>query len=382
MTLLRNTLTVLARLAPAVLLAATVGLLMACSAPAPTALPLSTPVPSPTLAPAPASTSVAVDTPAPQPMPMVTPPATPTASAPATMTETKQIVWTASAGVVALVDVPENWEENGKLTAAYARREDVDALFLRAAGDLPAMSVYRVARMDDAQIETNVSKFLEPSDEQKNAHTRDGEIGGVAVVVMTSTSLSEEYGNERVVRAFAHLEDGHTWMVVCYAAEFDADGHADCDAALASVRIAPESFVRSLAAATPTAVARAARAQLATRYTQAGRELDGERSPNLAWADGSNWRDGVSDQLPALPLALDVDVGVGMTCAQWEALEMAVFPEGEDYDQSNWWGRPNSGEIKELWKENLARTIWGDSETSVYRMVGVFFRDSCGERMH
>ena len=302
----------------------------------------------------------------------------------ATASETKRIIWTISDGLVALVDVPEDWEEDAELNAAYAGRKDVDALFLwvpPSADDPPAMSIYRIAKMDDAQIEARVADFLAPSDERKDAHTRDGEVGGGAAVIMTSVAISEEYGNERVARAYVQMEGDHTWMIICYASELDINQHADCDAALASVRIAPASFVRALTTPTPTATELATAADLAARYTTAGERLYEERTPDVAWEDGSNWQDGVSHQLPELPLAMDTDITEGMTCAQWEALEIAVFPEGEDYDRTDWWTHPDSDEIGTRWKENLARTIWGDSEASINQMVWENFMDSCGSQM-
>ena len=302
----------------------------------------------------------------------------------ATAPETKQIIWTISDGLVALMDVPEDWEEDAELNAAYADRKDVDALFLwvpPSAYDPPAMSIYRVDRMDDAQIEAQVAEFLAPSDERKDAHTRDGEVGGGAAVIVTSVAISEEYGNERVARAYVQMEGDHTWMIVCYASELDINQHADCDAALASVRIATASFVRALTTPTPTATELATAADLAAKYTAAGERLYEERTPGVAWEDGSNWQDGISHQLPELPLAMNMNITEGMTCAQWEALNMAVFPEGEDYDRGNWWAHTDADEIGERWKENLARTIWGDSEASINQMVWENFMDSCGSRM-
>ena len=78
---------------------------------------------------------------------------------------------------------------------------------------------------------------------------------------------------------------------------------------------------------------------------------------------------------------MNMNITEGMTCAQWEALNMAVFPEGEDYDRGNWWAHTDADEIGERWKENLARTIWGDSEASINQMVWENFMDSCGSRM-
>ena len=380
-----------------------VGFTLACTsdeAPqttAPIAVSTPEPTPVPTLAQAPTPKPSATPTPTPTlttPTPTPTPTSTPTSTSTPTLTvpvteaeaqETRQVVWAVSDDVIALVDVPENWDEDPELMAAYAGREDVDALFLRAstADGLPAMSIYRLARvMDDAEIETRVSEFMEPSDERKGQRTSEGEIGGVAVVIMSSVSISEPYGNERVARVFAPLENDHTWMIVCYAVEFDTQQHTDCGAALRSVRIAPESFVRNLTTPTPTVAEAAAKAELARKYTEAGEGLDEARSPDLTWSDGSNWRDGVSHQLPDLPLSLRVGVQEGMTCAQWEALEIAVFPEGESYNRSNWWGHPDSDEIRTLWREELARAVYGGDYGAMAReFIGAVFTDHCGSRM-
>ena len=347
--------------------------------PPPTAPVVERPVASPTAMPASTATLLPTST---RPQPSPTPTLAPTPEAEAQ--ETNQVVWTVSDDLVAFVDVHRDWEEDAELMATYANREDLDALFLRSVADsgLPAMLIYRLPRLDDAKIEANVSEFLEPSDERKGQHTLDGEIGGVAVVVMASVSVSERCGNERVVRAFAQLEGDYTWMVACYALEFDTGQHADCDAALTSVRIAPESSARSLSTVTPVAIERTAKSELAAKYTEAREWLDEARSPDLTWSDGSNWRDGVSDRLPELPLAPGVEVTEGMTCAQWEALEIAVFPEGEGYGLSDWWQHPDSDEISERWKENLARAVYGnDQGAAAIRFIGAEFTVHCGERM-
>ena len=222
----------------------------ACSAQTPTAPPPPTLTPElqataePRATSAPAIPSTETPVPAQTPEPSAT-------SAPATSVttpvvlaasagshETELFVWTTSDGIVALVDVPEGWEEDTERIAAYAGREDLDVLFLWAPATegLPTMSIYRVAKLDDDQIDTRVSKFLEPSDKSRDQHTLDGEIGGVAVVVMNSVFISEQHGNEKLVTAYAQLEDDHTWFIGCYAAEFDTGQHADCNSALRSVQ--------------------------------------------------------------------------------------------------------------------------------------------------
>ena len=142
--------------------------------------------------------------------------------------------------------------------------------------------------------------------------------------------------------------------------EFDTGQHADCDAAVNSVRIAPPSFVRNLTTPTPTAAERAAMVELSVRYLEAGERLAGERSPDVAWSDGSNWHDGISHQLPELPLPLRVAVEDGLTCAQWEALNIAVFPESNDYDLGNWRQHPESDQISALLEREPGPCgLWG-----------------------
>ena len=260
----------------------------ACSTPSPTQMATSTPVPS--LMPSPTSNLELTPDPSPKPsvapMPIATktppssapagaptqtltlgPPATPSPAstlpaAEIAVQETKQITWAISDDLVALMDTPEGWGEDADLMTVYAGRKDVDALFLHAdtdtASGLPAMSIYRLSKWDEARVETQVSEFLEPSNERKDQHVREGTIGGAAATILTSVSVSQKYGNERVVRAYVQLEDHHTWMIACYAAELDTGQHAECDAAVSSVRIAPPSFVRDLTTPTPTAAERAA----------------------------------------------------------------------------------------------------------------------------
>ena len=284
--------------------------------------------------------------------------------------ETKQVTWTVpEGGVTVLVDVPGDWEEDAAEAAAYAAGGE-DVLFLHNPGDagLPAMAVLRIPRMSDAQIRAQISELLKPSEGWKGSREVDGDVGGVATSFVVSVSIAEGYEDERVTSAYAQLEDGHTWMLICRALESDAGQHADCDAALRSVRVAPEPA--------------AAEGALAAAYTEAGERLGRERSPALTWADGSNWNDGVSDQVPDLPLSLDTRIQDGMTCAQWEALEVAAFPEGEGYDRSSWWQHPDSDEIATEWEQNLAVAVWGQgNEAMARKFIGSPFADHCGERM-
>ena len=64
----------------------------------------------------------------------------------------------------------------------------------------------------------------------------------------------------------------------------------------------------------------------ARQYRDAGAALDKQRDVTVTWADGSNWRDGISHHPPELPLGPEAHILSNMTCTQWEALNMAVFP--------------------------------------------------------
>ena len=122
--------------------------------------------------------------------------------------------------------------------------------------------------------------------------------------------------------------------------------------------------------------------ELTAKYLEAGERLSKERSPDVAWSDGSNWHDGISHQLPGLPLPLGVAPQEGLTCAQWETLWIAVFPEGDGYDRSSWRQHPDSDQISTLWTENLARVVYGDDYGAMAReFIGPVFTDHCGSRM-
>ena len=120
---------------------------------------------------------------------------------------------------------------------------------------------------------------------------------------------------------------------------------------------------------------------LSDRYSQVGEHLDSRRSPGSVWADGSNWVDGVSHRMPTLPIAPSDRILDGMTCAQWEALNIAVFPHAPGYDTLNWYQRADADEIADKWNQNLADAIWGPHPNSLVRLERESFADSCGQRM-
>ncbi len=125
---------------------------------------------------------------------------------------------------------------------------------------------------------------------------------------------------------------------------------------------------------------------LAGRYQAAGQELHHERSVHnrgvvVRWADGSHWEDGVSHELPDLPLDTTQKQREGMTCIQAEALEAATFPN-DMADRSNWQVQPNAAEIAEEWERRHSEILWGpDDELAVERLRQDPFTDWCGQMM-
>ena len=117
---------------------------------------------------------------------------------------------------------------------------------------------------------------------------------------------------------------------------------------------------------------------LTQQYQNAGTALDSQRDGTTTWADGSHWRDGSSHQLPDLPLEPEARILSMMTCAQWEALNMAVFPQGEGYSEFNWHEHPNADVIGQKWKENLAEAVWGRNSQALTWLERESFPNECG----
>ena len=132
----------------------------------------------------------------------------------------------------------------------------------------------------------------------------------------------------------------------------------------------------------PTQMPSIPESELAQKYRLAGEGLASRRFPNRSWGDRSNWSDGVSHSLPALPLEPDTRIwSGGMTCAQWEALDIAVFPEGEDI--MRWHLEPHADAIEEWWEANLAMVVWGEEEhpQAIAWAKRENFTTSCGSLM-
>ena len=119
--------------------------------------------------------------------------------------------------------------------------------------------------------------------------------------------------------------------------------------------------------------------ELVSEYTSAGAEMAARRDPDKTWEDGSNWHDGQSQEPPAVPLAPGSRILDGMTCAQWEALEMASFPEG--YTLRNWDLNPDADKIADLWRANMADVVWGAAPEADEWLERENFMDSCGRKI-
>lgn len=120
-------------------------------------------------------------------------------------------------------------------------------------------------------------------------------------------------------------------------------------------------------------------ADLAEKYRLAGEKLDADRPPSVKWTDQSNWHDGISHLLPKLPLEPAAPIRTSMTCAQSEALQMAVFPDGED--AMTWHLEPNAEDIAKQWGLNLATTIWGEHPQAMEWYERETFQETCGAMM-
>lgn len=121
---------------------------------------------------------------------------------------------------------------------------------------------------------------------------------------------------------------------------------------------------------------------LSARYQLAGEWLSADRSGELSWKDGSNWRDGESHMMPDVPLPEGGRVVEHMTCSQWEVLDMASFPQGESL--LDWHTSANADSIDKQWQTNLATNLWGTEPTDATKWLWMrredYVRD-CGMGM-
>ena len=77
-------------------------------------------------------------------------------------------------------------------------------------------------------------------------------------------------------------------------------------------------------------------------YIQEGERLNAARGPELVWADGSNWVDGVSHQFPPIPILDGTPLKYYLTCAQRETLKLATG--ANNYATLVWGNHPNAPE--------------------------------------
>ena len=146
----------------------------------------------------------------------------------------------------------------------------------------------------------------------------------------------------------------------------------------------PEPGIGTFAAGTELRLGRALPGSaivgsLKAKYRQWGIWINYGRDPDLRWADGSNWVDGVSHDIPTLPLRAARYEKDDMTCAQGEVLLVTAFPQGEDIE--TWHTAPHRAEILQQWERNYARLIWGPKPQALEWSKRMKFQDWCGRKM-
>ncbi len=121
---------------------------------------------------------------------------------------------------------------------------------------------------------------------------------------------------------------------------------------------------------------------LEERYRLEGEALHQERAGmNLRWRDGSHWEDGVSHELPNLPLEPKARISDNMTCIQAEALEAATFPYNMT-KRDGWHLQSNAAQIASEWERRHADVVWGrDDPRRITWIREEEFKDWCGSRM-
>ena len=123
---------------------------------------------------------------------------------------------------------------------------------------------------------------------------------------------------------------------------------------------------------------------LAERYHCAGDSLAAEREQEIVWKDDSNWSDGRSASMPNLPLPPGTPILQGMTCTQWEALNMASFPYDAfqyAYSPYNWHLSEQVDQIADAWTSGTAESIWGSDPQRDNLLENSSFMELCGALM-
>lgn len=188
-----------------------------------------------------------------------------------------------------------------------------------------------------------------------------------------------------------HYAAGNDCWLIASMRGGDYDQFDGCyprdDAGREAVRLlATDADFKATRSPTATAAPTPDLSTLAGRYQAAGQKLHRERSVYnqgviVRWADGSHWEDGISHELPNLPLDANQKQRDGMTCIQAEALESATFPD-DLANRANWHTQPNSTEIMVEWYQRHAKALWGsDDGQTVRRLRQDPFADWCGDRM-
>ena len=131
---------------------------------------------------------------------------------------------------------------------------------------------------------------------------------------------------------------------------------------------------------TPTPAPTPIPTTLEGRYKARGQELHEARPSDVRWADGRHREDGVSHELPHLPLDAEALISESMTCIQAEALESATFPQALA-NQNTWHLQPNAASIASEWERRHAKALWGPDPRAVTWLKREQFTDWCGERM-
>ena len=185
-------------------------------------------------------------------------------------------------------------------------------------------------------------------------------------------------GAESEVMGFIIHDGGDCWVLVgqnvpdqsCRSRK-EIGRHA-VEVLVVNVQNAPEP--------TPTPKLTLIATTLEGRYKARGQELHEVRTADVRWADGSHWADGVSHELPNLPLAEGVLISHSMTCIQAEALESAAFPH-DLANQNTWHLQSNAASIASEWERRHAKVLWGSDPRAVTWLGREQFTDWCGNRM-
>ena len=182
-------------------------------------------------------------------------------------------------------------------------------------------------------------------------------------------------GAESEIVGFIVHEGGDCWVLI-------GQGVPDlsCQSRNEIGRLAVEVLAAGNTAAVPTASPTPIPTTLEGRYKARGQELHEDRTPDLRWADGSHWEDGVSHELPRLPLDAEAFISESMTCIQAEALESVTFPH-ELADKNTWHLQPTADAIASEWERRHAEALWGPDPRAATWLGREQFTDWCGERM-